>query len=167
MRAHSGRVRISVGDVRALRFDDGTPVTAASAIAPLGDGWLIAQDDATSAAWHRAGSVTPVRLMPPVEGCDRFSEHAGTKHLKPDLEVACPAAVAGDPAVLLLGSGSSARRTSGILVRLGNGVPRAAGADLTPLFERVAARMGVPMDPGLRSASGWLNDATGEVSESP
>ncbi|SOC46472.1 hypothetical protein SAMN05660748_0253 [Blastococcus aggregatus] len=139
-------MRLFVDGIRRLRFDDGTPVTAASAIAPLGDGWLIAQDDATSAAWHRAGSVTPVRLMPPVEGCDRFSEHAGTKHLKPDLEVACPAAVAGDPAVLLLGSGSSARRTSGILVRLGDGVPRATGADLTPLFERVAARLGVPMD---------------------
>ena len=27
--------------------------------------------------------------------------------------------------------------------------------------------MGVPMEPGLRTLSGWLNDATGEVSESP
>src|SRR4051794_34589911 len=28
-------------------------------------------------------------------------------------------------------------------------------------------RMGVPIDPGLRSACGWLNEATGEVSDSP
>lgn len=142
----SGGMRLFVDGIRRLRFDDGTPVTAASAIAPLGDGWLIAQDDATSAAWHRPGSVTPVRLMPPVEGYDRFSERAGTKHLKPDLEVACPAAVEGDPAVLLLGSGSSAGRMRGILVRLVEGAPGAVVADLTPLYERVAARLGVPMD---------------------
>ena len=61
-------MRISVGNVRALRFDDGTPVTAASAIAPLGDGWLVAQDDSTSAAWWRAGEITAVRLLPPGEG---------------------------------------------------------------------------------------------------
>ncbi len=139
-------MRLFVDGIRRLRFDDGTPVTAASAIAPLGDGWLIAQDDATSAAWHRPGSVTPVRLMPPVEGYDRFSERAGTKHLKPDLEVACPAAVGREPAVLLLGSGSSGYRMRGILVRLADGAPGATGADLTPLYERVAARLGVPMD---------------------
>ena len=27
--------------------------------------------------------------------------------------------------------------------------------------------IGVPIEPGLRSLSGWLNEATGEVSESP
>ncbi|WP_448638191.1 hypothetical protein [Geodermatophilus sp. URMC 63] len=43
-------VRVVVDGVRALRFDDGTPVRAASGIAPFGDGWLMAQDDATSAA---------------------------------------------------------------------------------------------------------------------
>ena len=26
---------------------------------------------------------------------------------------------------------------------------------------------GVPIEPGLRTRSGWLNDATGEVSDSP
>jgi hypothetical protein len=76
-------VRVFVDYVRALRFDDGTPLTAASGIAPLGDGWLIAQDDSTFAAWRRAGSVVPVRVLPPVEGHDRFSEAAGTKRLKP------------------------------------------------------------------------------------
>ncbi|MGY2130095.1 DUF6910 family protein [Blastococcus sp. SYSU DS0617] len=139
-------MRLVVDGIRRLRFDDGTPVTAASAIAPLGDGWLIAQDDATVAAWRRAGSVTPVRVFPPVEGLDRFSEAAGTKGLKPDLEVACPAEVDGEPAVLLLGSGSSPRRMRGVLVRLVDGEPVATAGDLAPLYERAAGRLGVTMD---------------------
>jgi hypothetical protein len=139
-------VRVVVDEVRALRFDDGTPVTAASGIAPLGEGWLIAQDDATSAAWRRTGSVTPVRVLPPVEGHDRFSAAAGTKHLKPDLEVACPAEVDGDPAVLLLGSGSAPRRMRGVLVRLAAGQPVVQAADLGQLYELVASCLGVPLD---------------------
>src|SRR5688500_7846848 len=130
------RVRISVERGRALRFDDGSPVTAASGIAPLGDGWLIAQDDATFAAWRRGGSITAVRVLPAEEGHDRFTEAAGTKHLKPDLEVACPAEVDGEPAVLLLGSGSSRRRMRGVLVRLSDGCPVVRAADLTALYER-------------------------------
>ena len=137
-------MRISLGDARPLRFDDGTPVTAASAIAPLGGGWLVAQDDATSAAWLRDGSVTPVRVLPPVEGLDRFSEAAGTKRLKPDLEVACPAEVDGEPAVLLLGSGSTDRRTRGVLVRLVDGHPVVQAGELAPLYALVAERLGVP-----------------------
>ena len=133
-----------MGNVRSLRFDDGTPVTAASAIAPLGDGWLVAQDDATSAAWLRDGSVTPVRVLPPVEGLDRFSEAAGTKRLKPDLEVACPAEVDGEPAVLLLGSGSTDRRTRGVLVRLVDGHPVVQAGELGPVYGLVAERLGVP-----------------------
>ena len=137
-------MRISLGDVRPLRFDDGTPVTAASAIAPLGEGWLVAQDDATSAAWLRDGSVSPVRVLPPVEGLDRFSEAAGTKRLKPDLEVACPAEVDGEPAVLLLGSGSTDRRMRGVLVRLVDGHPVVQAGELAPLYGLVAERLGVP-----------------------
>ncbi len=135
-----------VDAVRALSFDDGTPVRAASGIAPLGEGWLIAQDDATAAAWSRPGSVTPVRVLPPVEGHDRFSEAAGTKHLKPDLEVACPAEVDGSPAVLLLGSGSGPRRMRGVLVTLVDGQPVARAGDLAPLYDTVARRLGVPLD---------------------
>ena len=134
---------ISVGDVRALRFDDGTPVTAASAIAPLGDGWLVAQDDATHAGWWRDGSLSPLRVLPRVEGLDRFSEAAGTKRLKPDLEVACPAEVDGEPAVLLLGSGSTARRTRGVLVHLDDGRPVAQAGELAPLYALVARRLGL------------------------
>ena len=139
-------MRISVGNVRALRFDDGTPVTAASAIAPLGDGWLVAQDDSTSAAWWRAGQTTAVRLLPPVEGHDRFSEAAGTKRLKPDLEVACPAEVDGEPAVLLLGSGSTDRRTRGVLVRLDDGQPLVQVGGLAPLHAAVVQCLGLMAD---------------------
>ena len=139
-------MRVFVDDVRALRFDDGTPVRAASGIAPLGDGWLVAQDDATHAAWRRADGVTPVRLLPPVEGLDVFSEADGTKHLKPDLEVAAPAEVDGEPAVVLLGSGSTARRMRGVLVRLHDGGPVAHHGALERLYDRVAASLGVPMD---------------------
>ncbi|MBM7807850.1 hypothetical protein JOD57_003687 [Geodermatophilus bullaregiensis] len=139
-------MRVLVDEVRTLRFDDGTPVRAASGIAPLGDGWLVVQDDATSAAWRRAGSVTPVRVLPPVEGHDVFAEAAGTKHLKPDLEVACPAEVDGEPAVLLLGSGSSPRRTRGVLVRFEDGRPVARATELGPLYERVVAVLGLPRD---------------------
>ena len=139
-------MRVTVDGVRALHFDDGTPVTAASAIAPLGDGWLVAQDDATIAAWLRPGGVTPVRVFPPVDGLDRFSAAAGTKHLKPDLEVACPAEVDDEPAVLLLGSGSTPRRMRGALVRLVDGRPVVAAAELGPLYERVAGALSVPLD---------------------
>ncbi|MFW3169248.1 DUF6910 family protein [Geodermatophilus sp. CPCC 206100] len=139
-------MRVFVDGIDTLRFDDGTPVTAASGIAPLGDGWLIAQDDATFAAWRRDGGVTPVRVLPPVEGLDRFTEALGTKRLKPDLEVACPAEVEGEAAVLLLGSGSSARRMRGVLVRLEDGRPVVLDGDLTPLYERVAQHLGRAMD---------------------
>jgi len=91
-------------------------------------------------------SVTAIRVLPPVEGLDVFSEASGTKHLKPDLEVACPAQVDGEPAVLLLGSGSSPRRMRGVLVRLVDGGPVATAAELAPLYELVARRLGRPLD---------------------
>ncbi|MGY1618283.1 DUF6910 family protein [Geodermatophilus sp. SYSU D00691] len=139
-------MRVVVDAVRALWFDDGSPVRAASGIAPLGDGWLVVQDDATAAAWRRPGGTTAVRVFPPVEGHDVFSEAAGTKHLKPDLEVACPAEVDGAPAVLLLGSGSSDRRTRGVLVRLVDDRPEVRVADLAPLYRRAGQRLDVPGD---------------------
>ena len=139
-------MRVLVDGVQALRFDDGTPVTAASGIAPLGDGWLIAQDDSTFAAWRRADSIRPVRLLPPVEGHDRFSEAAGTKRLKPDLEVACPVEVDGERAVLLLGSGSTPRRMRAVLVRPRDGDPTAQAGDLGPLYAQVAQRLDLPLE---------------------
>ena len=131
--------------VGELRFDDGAPVRAASAVAPLADGWLVAQDDATTAAWRRPSSVVPVRVLPPVDGLDVFSEAAGTKHLKPDFEAACGLTVDGAPAVLLLGSGSTPARMRASLVRLGRGGPDFAVVALEPLYARVAAVLGVPV----------------------
>jgi hypothetical protein len=100
-------VRVEVEQARRLWFDDGAPVRAASAVVPYGDGRLVVQDDATHAAWVRSGSITPVRVFPPVEGLDVFDAVAGTKHLKPDLEAACPL---GPDRVLVLGSGSTPAR---------------------------------------------------------
>ena len=123
--------RVEVERVRQLRFDDGEPVRAASAIAALADGWLVAQDDAAHAAWVRPGSVSRLRVVPPVEGHDVFSDDAGTKHLKPDLEAAC--AVPGGR-VLLLGSGSTPARMRGVVVDAGG----SRAGDLTPVYEAVA-----------------------------
>ncbi len=139
-------MRLFVDGIRRLHFDDGEPVTAASGIAPLGDGWLIAQDDATIAAWRRPRGVSAVRVLPPVEGHDSFSADRGTKLLKPDLEVACPAEVDGEPAVLLLGSGSSDRRMRGVVVRLVGEEPVATAMELGPLYARVGERLGVAAD---------------------
>lgn len=139
-------MRVVVEEARVLHFDDGTPVTAASGVAPLGDGWLVVQDDSTIAAWRRPGGVTAVQVLPSVEGLDTFREDEGTKHLKPDLEVACPAEVDGEPAALLLGSGSTPRRMRGVLVRLDAGRPVVRAAELGPLYERVAERLGLPID---------------------
>ena len=132
------RVEIEVEDVTSLRFDDGSPVRAASAIARFGDGLLVAQDDATHGAWVRHDTVTAVRILPAVQGLEIFDEAAGTKHLKPDLEAACELVVDGDPAVLLLGSGSTPARMRSALMRLVDGEPEAVVADLSLLYASVA-----------------------------
>ncbi|MCF6735998.1 hypothetical protein [Blastococcus sp. KM273129] len=139
-------MQVFVDAARTLRFADGTPVTAASGVAALGDGWLVVQDDSTVAAWRRPDGVVTVEVLPPVEGLCTFSEAAGTKHLKPDLEVACPAEVDGEPAVLLLGSGSTVRRMRAVLVRLEDGRPVVRSAELGPVYRRVAERLELPMD---------------------
>lgn len=108
-------MQVEVTGVRRLLFPDGTPVRAASAIAPLGDGsFVVVQDDATHACLVAAdGTTARLRILPQVEGHDVFSSAAGTKHLKPDLEAACP--VPGG--VLLLGSGSTPARMRSVLLR--------------------------------------------------
>lgn len=138
-------MHVEVESVRALRFDDGTPVRAASAIAPFGDGWLVAQDDSAFAAWKTGASVTRLRVLPSVEGLDYFSERKGTKHLKPDLEAACEVRVGDAPAVLLLGSGSGPARMRGVLVRGGPRPkpPTVLVTDLAGLYARMAAALGV------------------------
>lgn len=128
----------------SLWFDDGSPVRAASAIAPFGSGWLIAQDDATHAAWWQADVVTRLRLFPPVDGHDLFAEEDGTKRLKPDLEAACAIDAGSTSGVLLLGSGSLPNRTRVALVTEGPTQPRVTVADLTSLYDDVARALRVP-----------------------
>ncbi|RHW26532.1 hypothetical protein D0Z08_14515 [Nocardioides immobilis] len=137
---------IEVEGVERLRHADGSPVRAASALAPLGDGFLVVQDDAAHGAWFRAGSASAVRLLPPVDGHDLFDEASGTKHLKPDLEAACVVEVDGSPAVLMLGSGSLAARMRWALVRLVDGRPTVAVADMAPLYAAVGDALSVPSE---------------------
>ncbi|GAA4953259.1 DUF6929 family protein [Actinoplanes utahensis] len=130
-------MRLEIEETAALTFDDGSPVRAASAIAPFGDGWLVVQDDATHAAWWRPGSVTPVRVVDPVDGLEVFSSAAGTKPFKPDFEAAC-ALPTGE--VLLLGSGSSPARMRASLV----GPAGFTVLDVRPVCLAVAETLGLP-----------------------
>ena len=139
-------MRLTVESSSSLRFGDGSPVRAASAIAPLGDGWLVVQDDATHAAWWRPDSITAVRVVESVDGLEVFSSAAGTKHRKPDFEAACALPVAGEPGVLLLGSGSTRARMRASLVTLGPAGPASTVADLQPLYRRIVAALGVRED---------------------
>jgi hypothetical protein len=132
-------MKVDLVDVRLLRFADGAPVRAASAIAPYADGWLVGQDDATHACWWRDGVGTPVRVLPAVDGHEVFSEATGTKDLKPDLEAAV--AVAGG--VLMLGSGSTSARMRGAW--LAPGIDAVVG-DLSGLYATVADLLAVPAD---------------------
>jgi hypothetical protein len=134
-------MRVELTSVVPLRFADGSPVRAASAIAPYGDGWLIAQDDSTHACRLRDGVGTPVRLLPAVDGHEVFAESEGTKHLKPDLESAC--VVPGG--LLLLGSGSTPARMRSVLLGPVDR-PDPLVSDLSSLYARVGSALGVAVD---------------------
>jgi hypothetical protein len=132
-------MRVEVRNDSPLWFGPGSPVRAASAIAAFGDGWLVAQDDATHAAWLRPDRVEAVRVTEPVDGHESFGSAEGTKHLKPDFE----SAVAVDGGVLLLGSGSTARRMRASLVTAPGSF---STVDLAPAYLRVAAALGLAAD---------------------
>jgi len=136
-------VDIEVLSVDRLRFNDGAPVRSASAVVPLGGGFLVVPDDTTHAAWVREETVTAVRLLPPVAGQEEFDEVAGTKDMKPDLEAACEVMVDGAPAALMMGSGSSPARMRWSLLRLEHGEPRAVVADMTQVYTAVAGAISV------------------------
>jgi hypothetical protein len=138
-------VRVDVDKVWELRFDDGSPVRAASGVAPYGDGHLVVQDDATHAAWLRPAGISRVRVFPAVDGHEVFDEASGTKHLKPDLE--CATALP-DGRVLLLGSGSTARRTRVAVV----GTDEVVVRDLPHLYDAVARLLATP--PGTLNLEG-------------
>ena len=144
--APTSPLSVEVRGLTRMRFDDGRPVRAASGVAPLGDGWLVAQDDSTSAAWLRPSGTFPVRVLPPVEGHDVFSSAQGTKQYKPDLEAACELRLDGEPSVLMLGSGSTPRRMRACLVQIADDVPHVTVADLSPLYAEVSRALDIPPD---------------------
>jgi hypothetical protein len=138
---------VEVTEVERLLFGDGSPVRAASAVVPLGDGHLVVSDDATHAAWfHPGGEATRVRLLPAVEGHEEFDDASGTKHLKPDLETACRVSVDGRPAVLVMGSGSSPRRMRWCLVRLEDDEPTVVVTEMADVYATVADALDVDPD---------------------
>lgn len=138
---------VEVSGAERLVFGDGSPVRAASAVVRLGDGRLVVSDDTTHAAWFRPGAgATRVRLLPPVDGHESFDEESGTKHLKPDLETACEVSVAGAPAVLVMGSGSSPQRMRWCLLRLVGATPDVVVGDMEPVYAAVAGALSIELD---------------------
>ena len=140
-------MHVEVSGAELLRFGDGSPVRAASAVVRFGDGRLVVSDDAIHAAWFRPGAEPiRVRLLPPVEGHEVFDEESGTKVLKPDLETACRVEVDGEEAVLLMGSGSSPRRMTWCLLRVVDGVPDVTHTRMSELYADVARALDVDPD---------------------
>ena len=132
-------MRVSLQSVTPLRFADGAPVRAASGLARYGAGWLVVQDDTTHGCVWQDGVGSPIRLVSPVRGHDRFDEDSGTKQLKPDLEavVSLP-----DGRTLALGSGSTPARMRGVLLS----EAAILVADLAPVYARVAEALGTAPD---------------------
>jgi hypothetical protein len=132
-------MRIELVRTTPLRFADGTPVRAASGIAPYAAGWLVVQDDATHGCVWRDGVGTPLRLFSPVRGLDLFDEASGTKEHKPDLE-----AVVSLPGerTLALGSGSTPARMRGVLLSEASILV----AGLAPVYARIAEALDVAPD---------------------
>ncbi len=129
-------MRVDVVTTGPLVFDDGSPVRAASGLVAYGGGWLVVQDDSTHVALLKAGSVTRLRVLPPVEGHDEFSEQAGTKQLKPDLEGAVETATGA----LLVGSGSSDARMRWVELAPGR-VPQVR--DRSEWYAEIGSALGV------------------------
>jgi hypothetical protein len=129
-------MRVDVVGSTPLRFADGSPVRAASGIAPYAGGWLVLQDDATHACVWRDGVGAPLRLFSPVRGHDVFDEASGTKQLKPDLEAVL---TLPDGRTLALGSGSTPRRMRSVLLSEASVLV----AGLAPLYARVAEALDI------------------------
>lgn len=63
-----------------------------------------------------------------------------------DLEAACRVQVDGDPALLMMGSGSSPARTRWCLLRHGADGPSVSVAEMGPVYAAVAARLDIDPD---------------------
>ena len=136
-------LRIEVEASRSLRFQDGSPVRAASGVARLGDGWLVVQDDATHGAWCRPAGIESLRILPPVDGHDYFSTSAANKHLKPDFEAVVALDGQGEGRVLVLGSGSTPARMRAALVTSLQRRGQSTVVDLSDVYVAVAGLLGV------------------------
>jgi len=88
--------------------DRGPHVRAASGLARLGDGLLIAQDDMSILVLRDSEGRLSTRPLPARDGQRAFDAEHGNLHLKPDLE-AC-ASLSGDR-VVCFGSGTMAERS--------------------------------------------------------
>ena len=132
-------MRVQITGATPLLFDDGSPVRAASGIAPYAGGWLVVQDDATHGCHWRDGVGTAVRLFRPVQGHDLFDEAAGPKELKPDLEAVL---TLPDGRTLALGSGSTPARMRSVLLS----ETSLLVAGLAPVYARVAEVLEVEPD---------------------
>lgn len=132
-------MRVTLTSSTPLRFEDGTPVRAASGVTHYDDGWLVVQDDATHGCVWTHGVGRPLRLFSPVRGHDRFDEASGTKQLKPDLEavVSLP-----DGRTLALGSGSTSERMRCVL--LSKASIQVAG--LLPVYARITELLEIAPD---------------------
>ena len=137
----------TVDSFQRLRFADGRPLRSASGVARFGAGWLIVQDDSNHAGFFSAGqgSLRRLRIFPPTQGLDTFSEAAGTKHIKADLEAVCDLVVDGVAAVIAFGSASSEARMRAALVLAGEAEPRVRVADLSELYRAVAVVLELPL----------------------
>ena len=128
-------------------FDHGGPVRAASAVTAFGNGFLVVQDDATHAAWFLDGLATAVRLLPAgrrVRGRRPALGHQAPQ-TRPRGET-CAVLDGADPAVLVMGSGSSPARMRWVLLTQGQGHPHTRVADMTELYRVAAEALEVPLD---------------------
>lgn len=128
-------MRLHLEHERVLTFDDGSPVRHASALAPLGSGWLVVQDDATSAAWLVDGRVQLLQVLP---GMNDSADGAFAQ-----IGAACGLPLEDGPGALLLGSGSSSGQRRGGLVHTG-AEPAVEVGDLGGLFDAVARVLELP-----------------------
>ncbi len=138
---------IEVETSQDLLFDDGAPVRGGSALARLGDGWLVAQDQDSHGAWVRPSGTQRLRLLPDRAPADHDGPAPG-----PDLQAACGLTGPAGTGVLLLGSGATPDRCGAVVVLERDGAVQVASRDLSGLYAAVARELG--LQPGQLDVQG-------------
>lgn len=127
-------------------------VRAASALVPFAGGHVVVQDDALYLGWLADGRVTALPLPAP-DGERLFDEGRGNKHLKPDLEAACPWPTPSGDVLVAFGSGSTPRRER---LLVADAAPRgpdgARFVDAPELYAALRARLGAGVDLNVEGA---------------